>query len=86
MRRSELTIVAAENKVVDGLQAKECQEVPRQTGNPSDVQIPSPNTRLKHGLELRCQREGKFHCHAVSVRSCAQARVYSEYHMPPQEL
>jgi hypothetical protein len=43
------------------LQTKESQEVPRQTRNPSDVEISSANTRLQHRLELRSQREGQLH-------------------------
>ena len=48
----------AQNKVVDRLQTKQRQEIPRQTADPSDVQIPCSNTRLQHRLELRREREG----------------------------
>lgn len=33
----KLTVVAAEDEVVDWLQTKESQEIPRQTGDPSDI-------------------------------------------------
>lgn len=59
--RGKRTVVTAENEVVNGLQTKEGQEVPRQTRNPSDVKVSSTNTRLQHRLELRSQREWKLH-------------------------
>lgn len=54
----ELTIVAAEDEVIDGLQAEQRQEIPRKTRDPSNVQIPGANTGLEHRLELRRQWEG----------------------------
>lgn len=56
-----LTIVTAKDEVVNWLQTKESEEVPGQTGHPSHIQVASPHTRLKHGLELRSQWKGKFH-------------------------
>jgi hypothetical protein len=57
----ERTVVATEDEVVNRLQTKQSQKVPRQTRNPSDIEISSTNTRLQHRLELRSQREGKLH-------------------------
>lgn len=41
-----LTVVAAEDKVVYGLQAEEGKEVPRKTRDPSHVQIPRADAGL----------------------------------------
>lgn len=50
-------VLAAQDEVVYGLQAEEREEVPRERGNPSDVQIAGADAGLQHLLELRGEGE-----------------------------
>ena len=56
------SILATQDEVVHRLQTEQGQEVPRERRHPSDVQVAGTNTSLQHLFELRCQREGQFHC------------------------
>jgi hypothetical protein len=58
---SSLTVVASEDKVIDGLKAEKREEVPGQTGDPSHVKVAGSHAGLEHGLELRGEREREFH-------------------------
>lgn len=56
-----LTVVTTQDKPKNGLEAEQVQEVPRQTGDPSDIKITSHDTGLKHGFESDGQGEWEFH-------------------------
>lgn len=56
-----LTVVTTQDKPKNGLEAEQVQEVPRQTGDPSDIKITGHDTRLKHGFESDRQGEREFH-------------------------
>ena len=63
----ELTVVIAENEDENGLEAEEVEDVPRETGHPSHVQIPRHDSRLQHRFEADSEGKGKLHCNHTIV-------------------
>ncbi len=55
------TILAAQQEIEHGLQAKNAQEVPADARHPPRIHVLGGHAGLKHALELDGQGERQFH-------------------------
>jgi hypothetical protein len=58
----KLTVVIAQDKAIESIQAEEVEEVPRKRGHPADVHIWGFDAALEHGLETQRERERELDC------------------------